>query len=98
MTVEKITNGDSLTLRVEGRVDTTNAKEFEEIITNSLDGAKKLIMDFESLEYISSAGLRVMLMAIKKMKKQGSMAVTNANEMVKEIFEVTGFSDLVEVE
>ena len=55
-------------------------------------------MDFESLEYISSAGLRVMLMAIKKMKKQGSMAVTNANEMVKEIFEVTGFSDLVEVE
>lgn len=98
MTVEKITNGDSLTLRVEGRVDTTNAKEFEEIITNSLDGVKELIMDFESLEYISSAGLRVMLMAIKKMKKQGSMAVTNANEMVKEIFEVTGFSDLVEVE
>ena len=84
MTVEKITNGNSLTLRVEGRVDTTNAKEFEEIITNSLDGVKKLIMDFESLEYISSAGLRVMLMAIKKMKKQGSMAVTNANEMVKE--------------
>ena len=98
MTVEKITNGDSLTLRVEGRVDTTNAKEFEEIITNSLDGVKELIMDFESLEYISSAGLRVMLMAIKKMKKQVSMAVTNANEMVKEIFEVTGFSDLVEVE
>lgn len=98
MTVEKITNGDSLTLKVEGRVDTTNAKEFEENITNSLDGVKELIMDFESLEYISSAGLRVMLMAIKKMKKQGSMAVTNANEMVKEIFEVTGFSDLVEVE
>lgn len=98
MTVEKITNGDSLTLKVDGRVDTTNAKEFEEIITNSLDGVKELIMDFESLEYISSAGLRVMLMAIKKMKKQGSMAVTNANEMVKEIFEVTGFSDLVEVE
>ena len=98
MTVEKITNGDSLTLKVDGRVDTTNAKEFEEIITNSLDGVKELIMDFDSLEYISSAGLRVMLMAIKKMKKQGSMAVTNANEMVKEIFEVTGFSDLVEVE
>lgn len=98
MTVEKITNGNSLTLRVEGRVDTTNSKEFEEIITNSIDGVKELIMDFDSLEYISSAGLRVMLMAIKKMKKQGSMAVTNANEMVKEIFEVTGFSDLVEVE
>lgn len=98
MTVEKITNGDSLTLKVVGRVDTTNSKEFEEIITNSIDGVKELIMDFDSLEYISSAGLRVMLMAIKKMKKQGSMAVTNANEMVKEIFEVTGFSDLVEVE
>ena len=97
MTVEKITNGDSLTLRVEGRVDTTNAKEFEEIITNSLDGVKNLIMDFESLEYISSAGLRVILMVIKTMKKQGSMSVINANEMVKEIFEVTGFSDLMEV-
>ena len=98
MTIEKIANGASLTLKVEGRVDTTNSKEFEEIITNSIDGVKELIMDFDSLEYISSAGLRVMLMAIKKMKKQGSMAVTNANEMVKEIFEVTGFSDLVEVE
>ena len=97
MTVEKITNGDSLTLRVEGRVDTTNAKEFEENITNSLDGVKELIMDFESLEYISSAGLRVILMVIKTMKKQGSMSVINANEMVKEIFEVTGFSDLMEV-
>lgn len=98
MTVEKITNGDSLTLKVEGRVDTTNAKEFEVNITNSLDGVKELIMDFESLEYISSAGLRVILMVIKTMKKQGSMSVINANEMVKEIFEVTGFSDLVEVE
>lgn len=97
MTVEKITNGDSLTLKVEGRVDTTNAKEFEENITNSLDGVKELIMDFESLEYISSAGLRVILMVIKTMKKQGSMSVINANEMVKEIFEVTGFSDLMEV-
>lgn len=97
MTVEKITNGDSLTLKVEGRVDTTNAKEFEVNITNSLDGVKELIMDFESLEYISSAGLRVILMVIKTMKKQGSMSVINANEMVKEIFEVTGFSDLMEV-
>lgn len=98
MTVEKKQNGDILTLAVSGRVDTTNAKEFEDEVIPSLDGVKNLSMDFAGLEYISSAGLRVLLLAIKQMNKQGSMVIQNASEMVKEIFEVTGFSDLVEIE
>lgn len=98
MTVEKKQNGEELTLIVSGRVDTTNAKEFEDAVSSSLDGIKSLIMDFAELEYISSAGLRVLLIAIKRMNKQGSMVIKNANEMVKEIFEVTGFSDMVDIE
>ena len=97
MKVEKLTNGEELTLKVAGRVDTTNAKDFEDVVTTSLAGVKSLIVDFAELDYISSAGLRVLLIAIKQMKKQGSMKVVGANEMVREIFEVTGFSDLVEL-
>lgn len=98
MTVEKKQNAEELTLIVSGRVDTTNAKEFEDEVSSNLDGIKSLIMDFSDLEYISSAGLRVLLIAIKRMNKQGSMVIRNANEMVKEIFEVTGFSDMVDIE
>lgn len=98
MNVKKMMNGEVLTLKVVGRIDTTNAKDFEEIISNEVKDIKGLILDFAELEYISSAGLRVLLIAIKLMKKQGSMKVINSNEMVKEIFEVTGFADLVEVE
>lgn len=97
MKVEKLISGDELVLKVEGRIDTTNAKEFEDVVTTSLDGVKSLIVDFAGLDYISSAGLRVLLIAIKQMKRQGSMKVIHANEMVQEIFEVTGFSDLVEI-
>ena len=98
MKVEKFINGDELTLQVAGRVDTTNAGDFEKVVTTSLTGVKSLIVDFSRLDYISSAGLRVLLIAIKQMKRQGSMKVINANEMVQEIFEVTGFSDLVDME
>ena len=98
MTLEKIANGEELTLKVAGRIDTISAKEFEEKAISGLDGVKTLIMDFAELEYISSAGLRVLLIAMKQMKRQGSMRVINTNEMVKEIFEVTGFADLVKVE
>ena len=97
MTVEKIVNGEELTLKVTGRIDTTNAKEFEEKAISGLEDVKSLILDFAELDYISSAGLRVVLVLIKQMKRQGSMLVTNTNEMVKEIFEVTGFADLVDV-
>lgn len=91
-------DGEMLTLYVAGRIDTTNAKEFEDVINSELKDITGLIMDFAELEYISSAGLRVLLIAIKQMKKQGSMKIVHSNEMVKEIFEVTGFADLVEVE
>ena len=97
MKVEKLISGDEIVLKVEGRIDTTNAKEFEDVVTTSLDGVKSLIVDFAGLDYISSAGLRVLLIAIKQMKRQGSMKVINTNEIVREIFEVTGFSDLVEI-
>ncbi len=98
MNIKKMINGEILTLYVAGRIDTTNAKEFEEVIATELKNITGLIMDFAELEYISSAGLRVLLIAIKQMKKQGSMKIVHSNEMVKEIFEVTGFADLVEVE
>lgn len=97
MTIEKIVNREELTLKVAGRIDTTNAKEFEEKAISGLEDVKSLILDFAELDYISSAGLRVVLVLIKQMKRQGSMLVTNTNEMVKEIFEVTGFADLVDV-
>ncbi len=97
MTVEKIVNGEELTLKVTGRIDTANAKEFEEKAISGLEDVKSLILDLAELDYISSAGLRVVLVLIKQMKRQGSMLITNTNEMVKEIFEVTGFADLVDV-
>ena len=98
MNIKKMIDGEMLTVYVAGRIDTTNAKEFEDVINSELKDITGLIMDFAELEYISSAGLRVLLIAIKQMKKQGSMKIVHSNEMVKEIFEVTGFADLVEVE
>ena len=98
MNIKKMIDGEMLTLYVAGRIDTTNAKEFEDVINSELKDITGLIVDFAELEYISSAGLRVLLIAIKQMKKQGSMKIVHSNEMVKEIFEVTGFADLVEVE
>lgn len=98
MNIKKMIDGEMLTLYVAGRIDTTNAKEFEDVINSELKDITGLIMDFAELEYISSAGLRVLLIAIKQMKKRGSMKIVHSNEMVKEIFEVTGFADLVEVE
>ena len=95
MNIKKMIDGEMLTLYVAGRIDTTNAKEFEDVINSELKDITGLIMDFAELEYISSAGLRVLLIAIKQMKKQGSMKIVHSNEMVKEIFEVTGVADLV---
>lgn len=98
MTIEKKQNGSSLTIAVQGRLDTTTAPDLEKEIKSSLDGVTELIMDFEKLDYISSAGLRVLLSAHKAMSKQGAMKVTNVNEMVMEVFEVTGFSDILTIE
>ena len=98
LNIEKQANGKELTVVLEGRLDTTTAPQLESEIKESLDGVESLIMEMTKLEYISSAGLRVLLSAQKVMNKQGSMVVRNATEEVKEIFEVTGFSDILTIE
>ena len=98
MTIEKKKNGQELTLAVEGRVDTTTAPELESVCKDSLDGITDLIFDLEKLEYISSAGLRVFLSVQKTMNAQGSMKLIHVSENVMEVFEVTGFSDILTVE
>ncbi len=97
MTIAKTQNGTALTLALEGRLDTITAPELEAEIKASLDGVTSLTLDLEKLEYISSAGLRVLLSAQKVMNKQGDMKVTNVNETIREIFEVTGFSDILSI-
>ena len=98
MTIEKITNGNELTIMVEGRLDTVTAPVLEKEIKDNVDGVEMLVLDFASLDYISSAGLRVVLAAQKIMNKQGEMVVKNVNETVNEIFEITGFCDVLTIE
>lgn len=83
---------------LEGRLDTTTAPELENEINEIIEGLEELIFDMENLEYISSAGLRVLLASQKTMNKQGSMKVINVNDQIMEIFEVTGFSDILTIE
>ena len=92
-----IENGSALFL-LEGRLDTTTAPELESEIKSSLNGVSKLTFDLKDLEYVSSAGLRVLLSAQKIMNAQGEMKIRNVNETVMEIFEVTGFSDILDIE
>lgn len=98
MTINKIATGTSLTIALEGRLDTTTAPDLEKELKSSLDGVTELVLDLEKLDYISSAGLRVLLSAQKIMNKQGSMKVIHVNDMVNEVFEVTGFSDILNIE
>ena len=98
MTIEKTRNNGELTLALEGRLETTTAPELEAVVKTELDGVTALVFDFTKLEYISSAGLRVLLTAQKTMNKQGSMKVAGANEIVTEIFDITGFSDILTIE
>ena len=95
MTVSKKTDGSHLTLTLEGRLDTTTAPQLEKELADSLESVTSLTFDFEKLEYISSAGLRVLLSAQKRMNKQGSMNIVHTGEAIMEIFEVTGFSDIL---
>ena len=97
MTVNKNLKADALSVAVEGRIDTTTAPELEKQIKDSLGGVKKLVLDFEKVEYISSAGLRVLLSTQKIMNKQGEMKLINVNSDIMEIFEVTGFSDILTI-
>jgi len=98
MTIEKNLNGTELNVKVVGRLDTTTAPELEAAVMGSLAGVEKLVLDFSELEYLSSAGLRVLLQAQKTMNKQGKMIIKNVNETVSEIFEVTGFADILTIE
>ena len=98
MEIIKQLNKDELTLVVKGELNTTTYEQLEEVIKNSLDGIKTLIFDFKDLEYISSAGLRVLLISKKTMDKQGKMIVRNPNKSVKEIFDITGFSNILDFE
>ena len=98
MTINKTMNGNALTIALEGRLDTTTAPELEQTLKESLDSAQELIMDFSKLDYISSAGLRVLLSAHKTMRTKDGMKVVNVNEIVKEVFDVTGFADILDIE
>lgn len=98
MTIHQFKNGNALTVALEGRLDTMTAPELEAALKTALESVEDLTFDFEKLDYISSAGLRVLLSAQKTMNRQGSMKVVHANEIILEIFEVTGFSDILTIE
>ena len=99
MTINKIANGSELTIALEGRLDTTTSPQLETELETALEGINSLIFDFSKLDYISSAGLRILLSAQKMMnKKDGSMKVTHVSEEIMEIFEVTAFVDILSIE
>lgn len=98
MEIQKTLNGTALTVAVEGRLDTTTSPRMEEELRKSIDSITDLIFDFGKLEYISSAGLRVLLAMQKIMNKQGKMTLKNVGEVVMEVFEVTGFVDILSIE
>lgn len=98
MNIIKNLIGDALTISLEGRLDTTTAPELDDVLKANLADVKNLEFDFSKLEYISSAGLRVLLSAQKVMNKQGNMVVKNVSEEINEIFEVTGFTDILNIE
>ena len=98
MTIEKKINGDAVTLIVSGRLDTQTAPELENELDSILSGLKELIFDMTNLEYVSSAGLRVILKAQKAMNAQGSMKLTGVNDSIMEVFDITGFLDILTIE
>ena len=98
MKIEKKQEGTKLTIALEGRLDTMTAPELDQELRTSLDGIQDLEIDMTKLEYVSSAGLRVLLSAQKVMTKQGQMIVKNVSEQIMEVFEVTGFTDILTIE
>ena len=98
LNIEKKAEGKNLMMTLTGRLDTATAPDLEKEVKENIEGVESLDFDFTSLEYISSAGLRVLLSAQKIMNKQGSMVIKNASDEVKEIFEVTGFADILTIE
>ena len=98
MTIEKNLNGTELTITIAGRLDTVTAPQLEAEFKGNINGVEKLVLDFADLEYLSSAGLRVILAAQKVMNRQGEMIIKNVNDTINEIFEVTGFIDILTIE
>lgn len=98
MTITKTQTDTNVTLALKGRLDTTTAPQLEAELKRSLNGITCLTLDFESLEYLSSAGLRVILSAQKVMNKQGKMVIKSINETIMDIFEMTGFVDILTIE
>ena len=96
--INRKTDGQTMTVMLEGRLDTTTAPQLETEMKENLNGVQELILDFEKLEYISSAGLRVLLSTQKTMAKQGSMKLIHVSDVISEIFEVTGFADILTIE
>ncbi len=98
MIIEKQVTDSAMTIKVIGRLDSVTSPQLEEVTSKELEGITDLTFDFSELEYISSAGLRVILISQKTMNKQGKMRVTGINQEVRDIFEVTGFVDIIDVE
>lgn len=98
MEIAKKKEGNTLNLALTGRLDTTTAPQLEEVVKSELAGVSELTFDFAQLDYISSAGLRVMLAAQKLMNTQGKMKICNVCDEIKEVFEITGFNDILTIE
>ena len=98
MTIKEIREGNTLTIKLDGRLDVLTAPEFGKCLESGLDEVTDLVIDLKDLNYISSAGLREMVTAQQLMAAQGSMKIINVNEIVKEIFEETGFIDFMDME
>ena len=98
MTIEIKRNAEKTYIELAGRLDTTTAPALDKTINNDIEGTGELVLDFKNLEYISSAGLRVLLSAQKKMQRIGSMKLINVREEVMEVFEMTGFADILTIE
>ena len=98
MTINKISDGEKLTLAITGRLDTNSSPKLEAELRQSVDGVTELFFDFSEVEYISSAGLRVLLAAQKVMNRQGSMKLIGVSDEVMEVFEITGFADMLTIQ
>lgn len=98
MEILKARDGETLKVNLVGRLDTTTSPELESNLMDDLEDVTELVLDFEKLDYVSSAGLRVLLVLQKKMNKQGSMVIRNASESIIEVFDITGFIDILTVE
>lgn len=98
MNITHVNEGKKITVGIEGRLDTATAPELEKFFEGALAGTEELVIDCENLEYISSAGLRVILKTQKTMNVQGEMKLIHVNEMIMEVFDITGFSDILKIE